>query len=65
MNDAATKWLQEAKLKLIAQKQAEREREMVDYKAASAGKVGRRRGGRDGGKGEGSCDWVWLAELSG
>ncbi|PNW78492.1 hypothetical protein CHLRE_09g395250v5 [Chlamydomonas reinhardtii] len=38
VNDAATKWLQEAKLKLIAQKQAEREREMVDYKAASAGK---------------------------
>ncbi|KAG2432599.1 hypothetical protein HXX76_008939 [Chlamydomonas incerta] len=38
VNDAATKWLQEAKLKLVAQKQAEREREMADYKAASAGK---------------------------
>ncbi|KAG2454157.1 hypothetical protein HYH02_001193 [Chlamydomonas schloesseri] len=38
VNDAATKWLQEAKLKLIAQKQAEREQEMANYKAASAGK---------------------------
>ncbi|GLC36117.1 hypothetical protein PLESTB_001378900 [Pleodorina starrii] len=44
-NDEASKWLQEAKKKLIAQKQADREQEMEEYKAAGKSKAGAGAGG--------------------
>ncbi|EFJ43687.1 hypothetical protein VOLCADRAFT_96068 [Volvox carteri f. nagariensis] len=37
-NDEASKWLQEAKKKLVAQKQADREQEIEAYKAAAGSK---------------------------
>ena len=44
-DDSAQQWLQEQKLKLVAQKKVEREAETAQYKAAKQGKV--RRGGAE------------------
>ena len=38
-DDSAQQWLQEQKLKLVAQKKVEREAETAQYKAAKQGKV--------------------------
>lgn len=38
-NDEASKWMQEAKKKIVAQKQADRDEEIKAYKATTAGKV--------------------------
>lgn len=38
-DDSAQQWLQEQKLKLVAQKKVERDAETAQYKAAKQGKV--------------------------
>ncbi|GFR48660.1 hypothetical protein Agub_g10615, partial [Astrephomene gubernaculifera] len=45
VNDEASRWLQEAKKKLVAQKQADREQEIEAYKASAAAGKGKAAGG--------------------